>query len=475
MKPFMIFLSCWLGVAYTHAQSVGWSNPEAITDSLHNHRNICFPLGWDMSYDSLFVVWEIADDTLSTAIWCKNLKSTGAPFPLLETAGIHYRNPKLYQIPNGDTLFYLYYETDQAGNWDIMYIGYLGNGLISPPVPVCTTPYEERSFSYVAYYGAVWQKNTDINYRRYAIPGGFIAGSQIQMLDQGNCRNPVYSGEVVAWEKPVGDDVQVWASMKESNYQYSLPMKVMDTGLNQNLTLGSGFQGEELLWQIPVDGFWRLKGYLPTLPVPLEVIDFPGANNIQPVYSHMVVGVQSDYPFVPGMLAFASDSSGNYEIYAYECYWGSNYLNLSGYSQDDIHPGLFVVWNYEPDHGNLILTWESNRNGHWQIWMRNMDIYLGSQEMNAGRVGAEVIAVPNPFDFSTMLEFRTDKQGPYQAEIFSQQGTLAWSSSGEIPHPGIQRIAWDGRTNAGASLPAGMYLIRIRSDHQVFQGRVIHQ
>ncbi|MFH0761070.1 MAG: T9SS type A sorting domain-containing protein [Bacteroidota bacterium] len=476
MKSLLMIICCWVGSFVSNAQYVAWSDPEAITDSLHYNRNICFPLGWDMSYDSLFVVWEIADDTLSTAIWCRNLKGSGAPFPLLQTSGVHYRNPKIYQVPSGDTLFFLYYETNASGNWDINYVGYLGNGAVSTSIAVFATAADETSFSWVSFYGALWQRNSTILFRKFNIPGGFITGYTEEVLDQGNCRNPVYYGQLAAWEKPVGDDVQIWfCSYDYQTQHYDPPVQVADTGMNVNLFMGSGMAAPDLLWQTMQDGFWRIKGsYLPTLE-PLDVIDFPGTNNIQPAFADVPIGVAASGYFFPSMFTFASDSTGNYEIFAFEDFWDPLYVNLSGYPNDDLHPQLFEVWNYEYGHGNLILCWESNRNNNWQIWMRNMDIYLGSQEMNAGRVGAEVIAVPNPFDFSTMLEFRTDKQGSYQAEIFSQQGTLAWSSSGEIPHPGIQRIAWDGRTNAGTNLPAGIYMVRIHTDHQVFHGRVIHQ
>jgi len=469
-----IFFALFLCGLTSLAQLNGWSDPMAITDSLHNNRNVTFPPGWTLNSDSLYVAWEVADDTLSTEIWCRNINGSGTPFQLLGSPGIQYRNSRIFQNPSGDTLFYLYYETNEAGNWDIMYIGYLGNGAVSVPVPVRASPADETDFSCMDFYGAVWQEGEAILFRQYTIPGGFVPGTQDQVIAQENCRNPVFSGYYIAFEKPVGGDIGLWTSaFNYAQHSYDPPETVIDTGSNQNKNLGMGFSGQELVWQAKSAGLWRLFcTYLPQM-MPESVIDFEGANNIQPVYSYMVVGVRTDYPFYPSMLTFASDISGNFEIYAYDEFWSTDYVNLSEYAQDDLHPQLFVVWNYEPEHGNLILTWESNRNGHWQIWMCNMDIYLAVPEDQAQADDGKVVAVPNPFSVSTTLTLTMSSPAAYQVIISSSVGRIVRSFSGTAAPAGPLEIVWDGRDQQGTPCPAGMYLVSLHSGDRMTHGRVI--
>jgi hypothetical protein len=468
----LFILPGWLSAL---AQS-GWSDPVAITDSFHMNRNVCLPTGWFINSDSLHAVWEVAVDSFTTAVWCRNLKTTAAPFPLLETAGVHYRNPLIVEWLAGDTVFYLYYETNEAGNWDISYVAYLGNATVSPPVPVFATPADETCFTWNENGRAVWQRGDDILYRKYVIPGGFVPGYPEEVLDQGGCRNPVSNGAVAAWEKPTGNDVQVWACLY--NYttgHFASPVQVTDTGENLNLFLGTGMAGPYLLWQTLEGIFWRLRGsYVPALEQ-LILDDFPGTNNIQPVFAVVPLGDLCPGYFQPSMFSFASDLSGNYEIYAYEECWYPFYVNLSGYGNDDLHPQLFEVWNYEPYHGNLILTWESNRNGYWQIWMRDLDIYLGNPENKSPESRREVRAVPNPFTSGTSLEFLSDSKGYYTVTILSGSGQPVRSLQGVAARPGIQHVHWDGQSDRGVPCPAGYYSVQVQMGNWVLQGVMIRQ
>jgi len=469
MKRILVLFGILSSAVFAPAQW-GWSDAVPITDSLHFNRNLSIATGWNISGEGLYAAWEESDDTLSTAIWCRNIQTMTDPFLALGSPGIHYRNPKVYQVLSGDTLFYLYYETYQAGSWDIMYVGYLGNGNFSDPIPFCSTPNDDGSFIYEN-NRAVWVSGGDIFEAPYQIPGGFTSGCQVYVIDTGGCRNPAFNGNIIAWEKTDGNDVRIWASYYQIS-GFSTPEPIAEQGLNEHLTLGAGLQGNELLWQSLSNGIWEISGT--TLPGnnPLEIPGLDGYNNILPEYSYMIIGDEKDYPFIPGMLTFASDSSGNYEIYAFEEYWYPYFVNLSQFPLTDLNPSIFVVFNLEPGHGNLILTWESNRNGNWQIWMRNQDIYAADPDEHAIKKGSGIQVIPNPMTTSTTFLIPIDRSGPYRLSVVSVSGQTVKSFSGLSNQSGPLEIKWDGHNDHGVICPNGIYLVTASDGSGFFHGVV---
>ncbi|MBN1199680.1 MAG: T9SS type A sorting domain-containing protein [Bacteroidales bacterium] len=471
----LIFIFALLAVpAGILAQTSWWSDPVPITDSLHNNRNISIPPFYYLNGDSLWCVWEVQENTETTSLMCRNLTSTATAFSLLAQQGVHFRNPSIFQEPLGDTLFFVYYETNQSGNWDVYYIGYLGNGQVSQPVPVCISPDDETCFTYMPLYGAVWQKSNDILYQPFAVPGGFAAGSQPQILSMGESRNPVFTGEYVVWEQPVGGDVHIYCSEYQYPSGFGPVVPVTVDGINANPSLGAGFPGWYLVWQQFIDDVWRLQAAELYTYEPLTVEDFPLFNNIDPVYSEMVIGVEGGYPFMPPMLVFASDTTSEFEVYGYEDFFSPVYINLSAYPVDDVDPNLFTVWNFEPGHGNLILTWESNRNGFWQIWMRDMDIFVAMPECQSSDNSQDIKIIPNPSDGFVTLDFMVSETGRYLISLYSGDGKMVGQEVLEILTPGKQQVSW-APVVAGieGKLPGGTYLIRIWNGREAKTGKLI--
>ncbi len=86
----------------------------------------------------------------------------------------------------------------------------------------------------------------------------------------------------------------------------------------------------------------------------------------------------------------------------------------------------------------------------------------------------KVLASPNPFTASTLLEFRSE---PTRVKIYDVQGRtvrtwgdFALSTSGDIrPH----QIRWDGRDGQGRQLPAGLYFVEAVLRDGPTRGRVL--
>jgi flagellar hook assembly protein FlgD len=73
-------------------------------------------------------------------------------------------------------------------------------------------------------------------------------------------------------------------------------------------------------------------------------------------------------------------------------------------------------------------------------------------------------ARPNPFAFSTDVPFTLDRRGYALLRIHDASGrVLRTLLDGELP-AGERRVTWDGRTDGGQRVPAGIYLLNLQVD-----------
>ncbi len=126
-----------------------WSEPQAITDSLADNTNAMVrEILFGDNYD-FFVFWERSENEDATAIYYRRLYPLDAPAALLEAPGVHFRNPQIVRAPYGsgsyDTLYYFFYESDEAGSSDIYYMAYTTDGFTEPAV-LAGSPVEETHF-----------------------------------------------------------------------------------------------------------------------------------------------------------------------------------------------------------------------------------------------------------------------------------------------------------------------------------------
>ena len=89
----------------------------------------------------------------------------------------------------------------------------------------------------------------------------------------------------------------------------------------------------------------------------------------------------------------------------------------------------------------------------------------------APAAGLRLRAEPNPAFGSVRLDIRDDRPGVLDVRVIDALGRTvrrlasAWA-------PGEVRLEWDGRGDAGARMPAGVYWVRVQSGDRVRQTRV---
>jgi hypothetical protein len=70
---------------------------------------------------------------------------------------------------------------------------------------------------------------------------------------------------------------------------------------------------------------------------------------------------------------------------------------------------------------------------------------------------------PNPFNPSTMIRYDVAEAGPVSIRIFDVAGRSVRTLSSRHESPGTKQVAWDGRDDAGAPAPSGVYFVRLHA------------
>ena len=92
----------------------------------------------------------------------------------------------------------------------------------------------------------------------------------------------------------------------------------------------------------------------------------------------------------------------------------------------------------------------------------------GSSAPSAGLRSA-----PNPFRAATAIEFRLDRPGRAELDVFDTRGRrVRRLLAGEV-EAGLRSVAWDGRGENGHAVAAGLYFVRLRSGGTTVTGRTV--
>jgi len=81
-------------------------------------------------------------------------------------------------------------------------------------------------------------------------------------------------------------------------------------------------------------------------------------------------------------------------------------------------------------------------------------------------------SVPNPFNPSTTISFRTPSPGTAHLAIHDGRGRKVRTLLAEAVPAGETSVVWDGRDDEGRSVTAGVYLVTLDLDGRVGAGKV---
>jgi hypothetical protein len=468
MKTYLISMISCLFSILSYGQEWQWTTPIAVSDSVSDNRNAT--LSDIMMFNGpgapLYMCWENSVNDASTAIWGRALRPMEPPFVIVSQPNVHFRNPRILKYNEGDTIFSVYFETDMNGNWDIYRVNYLTGGTLSAMIPVETTPDDETSFTADASFNYAWLRNGNV----MAVKQGTPAVE----LGSGGCSSPVIRDNNCYWMK----DSLIWNSTFESG-NWTSPVSISSFHC-RHLSAGNNTHpanmGYYLVYEEKKHGVWRLMDYM-SMGQTDSLYDYPGFNNTSPSYCTVMIFTKKDAENPDGYntvwpLTFASDSTGNNEIYASSPYYGNtDYQNLSQYAGIDDHPQLFDFFAGETNY--MYDVWESYRNGHWQLWMTEMDISTGINDRSTIN-GLNIKINPNPFSGKVDIGYELSAQSVTSVVIKDIPGkqVITLKETG-TESAGIHHLNWNATNSAGMKVPAGLYLCSVTVNGKTVCGKLL--
>jgi hypothetical protein len=473
-KNYILFIL--LVITGNISAQITWGPPFPLTDSLTNNVNATLSIvpGEMFQPDTLYMLWERTSDPSSTGIYARNLTTMAGPFMVAAQLNVHFRHPRVFSRGTGDTLFYFSYETDMNGTWDLYYSKFLKNEVALGPFPFICSSQNERSLNWGDPMIFSWEKEGNIFVKEFY--------SDTVHLASDSCYNPVQSGQwYVAYEMTLGQETGVFFSKYDNaSHLWTGPFPMDIYGLNTHLTFGNDSYSQQMssyiFWQHKNGSFWVLKGFDLSDNQYLSFNNFAGFNNISPSFCYINMITDHAIPPLMHFSTFASDVTGNLEIYVNNTWGDTIYSNISGYSGTDTHPQLFnnfhhYGWGLD---NQLFDMWESYRGGHWQLWGTTMDILTGEKTLGAP-ASRMVTSSPNPFTYQTRIEYTVRKGGPVSAEIYDLTGKRIKTLNSFAGGVGKHSFTWDGDNAAGVSVPAGIYVCKLKTYETVLSCKIIRR
>jgi serine protease AprX len=81
-------------------------------------------------------------------------------------------------------------------------------------------------------------------------------------------------------------------------------------------------------------------------------------------------------------------------------------------------------------------------------------------------------AFPNPFSGATTIAFSLSRGGPVSIDVFGIDGRRVRSLASGRWEPGVYRLDWDGRDDAGHVTAAGVYFVHMSTPAGRFTKRI---
>jgi hypothetical protein len=307
------------------------------------------------------------------------------------------------------------------------------------------------------------------------------------ILASDSCSNPVEGTDsYVGYEKAIGADTGVFYSEFDPVthlWSSTLPLDV--TGSSSHLTFGNDSYGDVSLggsfcgyvfWQNKSGPYWVVKGFDLNQLQFFSFNNYMNSNNISPSFCNINIFTDKNIPTDINFFTFASDVTGNMEVYVNSWLYDTTYLNLSQYSGTNTHPQLFnnLIRDGSGLDNQLFDIWESNRGGHWQLWASKLDALTGENTLK-GVKSVMIKCSPNPFTEETLIEYVTGEKGSVAVDIHDISGNKIKTLNALEENSGRYRVTWDGKNDNGVPVSAGTYICTVKTSGTTLNSKIIRQ
>ena len=419
----------------TLSQGLYWSYPIPITDSVSDNRN--------PNFTNYFIFWEKSVDTLSTAIYMCDLYYFSNRRAVLSSPGINYKNPQFiefYGYPMPDTLFYMIYETDENGNYDIYYKKYSSDGNFSEPIPLIKSLYNEINLSNDN-GNLTWEENNNILYSRLTANKTF---TDPIFIDQGNCHNPVIYENFIAYEKIKNDSSHIYYSKYNYGIGWSSPVLIFSSVSNSSLSFVSEGGIEILLWESFSNNIYKIYSYN-FFDNTISNIGIQSNKKLNPKGIFIDYVINNENFENISYLTYNKEENNNMDIFV--SYSLNSFQNISNNPANEIKPHFYIGnCNYSTCY--LYNIWESFINDHWQLYESEAIIDIGGiNENNSNKITAKINAYPNPFINDLNIDFKINHNSKVKLSVYDFNGKLIDVICDEYKNKGNYNYKWNLNNN----------------------------
>ena len=447
------------------AQDTDWDDPMPITDdeSFNVNANM-------ITYgNDALIFWEKSFDANSTAIYMRNLTNMDDEMAVLSQEGVHFRNPQLMRI--SDHSFYVFYESDEAGSFDIYYTIY-SQGVFEEPQILHASEYDDSNLR-VTEIELVWENNHQIYFSSKAYDGGFYFTDPV-MISEGECRNPVLAYHTVYYERIIDEVSEIYVSVyNEDNDEWNSPLEFYANGDNTSLQMVLSLEYGEysfLLWESYEDGHWQLKCY-GSNSQEIEDIPLSGPSKMTPDGLYFDIPIEKTNKYIDlSYLTYVETENEQGEIFVTPLFaWVEYAFNITNSEANDSHPQLF----YCPRNYQLLsyLIWESDRNGHKQLFMSKDGFWANTSENETNELRLQLS--PNPCTDQLQLTYYLDFPDDVTIALYNLKGQLIKQIKQFRQEQGLHHMSIDMNDLNQNQLKAGVYLLSVKTSDFVLRKKVV--
>ncbi len=468
---FILFSVSFLFFSNSYSQEGIWGDPVAVTDSVTNNRNPnIITFGGDT-----YMFWEKSSNESSTAIYMKNLSDMGEPIAILEDEGIHYKNPQFINFSSynntPDTIFYLFYECDIEGTFDLYYIKYSQDGNFTEPFDVFIS-YMNNEHLNIFDNLIVWEAEEIIFSKELVYEDGIYSFANFQFLDN-ESRNPSPGNNAIAYEREVNGHSHIYqGTYTNSNYWISEELFTEGENTSVSLVTDNMYENVAIIWESYQDELWQLYLY-DFFDDEITALGVESPNKLHPngLYFNIPLKKTKQYSLL-NHLTYVFDENGNDDIFVNDL-WASpsESFNISNSSATDSNPQLFYVWiNYK---FNTYLLWESNRNGHQQIFMSKIWFTVDTKEEKKNNFSLQTS--PNPFHDNLSIRYSLTSTANVELNVYTENGKHINRLINTVQRAGNHKYIWNAKDKSGNKITAGLYIIKLQLEDKMISKKVIVQ
>jgi hypothetical protein len=457
MKKFTIIILFLSIPFFLNAQFCEWTDPVALTDSVSFNTNPNIIITDDYYSGDVFMFYEKKWNEDSTKqIYMRNITSMSDEQLAVGDGIFEFRNPQLYKTGYSNCRYFLIYESDLTGNFDLYGIEFFEDATFSVPFCLTETEYDENS-CYIGddYYNVTWEADEKIKVSTFFLVSDTLQFNEIITIDTNACFEPVSSYEFIVWRKIEEDSSHIYSSSYNySSGEWSEPDTVYTSGHNINLSMSTGMD----YWCFPVIcwenssniicyDLWEHDTLFPEYPGITEY-NYPSMFN----YDYFVLN-----NFYPYILTYSSGVSDESEIYSYTEFYGNE--NISNNNYADIYPRLFYgrTFMYYYDVLNI---WQSYRNEHIVLYISKISISYGSISENYLNEKDNLLSViPNPFSNCLKIKCYLSNNSSAIVKIYNLYGQEIKHFNISDNKKGWHTLHWEPGNGNSTDIPKGIYTV----------------